>query len=67
MVLVMDGDDDDRIMDDDAQAHIGSRSHLQSGSAVSMRTAHNVGDLNISRVEVDDCPRVRGKPTHHRR
>ena len=29
------GHDDGRAMDDDAQAHIRARSHLQSGSAVS--------------------------------
>ena len=29
------GHDDGRIMDDEAQAHIGARSHPQSGSAVS--------------------------------
>ena len=52
-------------MDDEAQAHIGARSHFQSGSAVSKRTAHNVYDLIISRVEVDNSSL--GGSTHHRR
>ena len=67
MVLAMDGDDDGRIMDDDAQAHIKGEISSSEWQCGFLRTAHNVCDLNISRVEVEDCPRVRGKPTHHRR
>ena len=39
-------------MDDDARAHIRARSHLQSGSVVKLRAAHDVYGLIISRVEV---------------
>ena len=45
-----------RTMDGDAQAHIGARSHFQSGSAVSQGLPMNVYGLKISRVEVKNFP-----------
>ena len=56
-----------RIMDGDAQAHIGARSHFQSGSAVSRGLPMNVYGLKLSRVEVDVIPMIQGEPTHHKR
>ena len=51
----MDGDVDGRIMDDVAHAHIEGEISGEISSS-EWQTAHNVCNLNISRVEVNDCP-----------